>query len=81
MGPYTYRGVILDYRTISTNYHAIMDFGSKSYLFYHDNLLPGGGDFRRSIAIDYMSYNLDGTINEVKPTREGVSPVKQKSGP
>jgi len=81
MGPYTYRGVVLDYRTISTNHHAIMDFGGKSYLFYHDNLLPGGGDFRRSIAIDYLSYNTDGTINEVKPTRSGVSPVKPKLGP
>ena len=57
-----------------------MDFGSKSFLFYHDNLLPGGGDFRRSIAVDYMSYNPDGTTNEVKPTKVGVSPGKSTSG-
>jgi beta-xylosidase len=81
LGPFVYQGVILNYRTISTNHHAVLDYENRSYLFYHDNLSPGGGDFRRSIAIDYMSYNLDGTINEVKPTREGVSPVKPKSGP
>jgi beta-xylosidase len=76
MGPYTYRGVILDYRTISTNHQAILERNGRSFLFYHDNLLSGGGDYRRSIAIDEMTYNPDGTINEVHPTQAGVGPVR-----
>jgi len=75
MGPYAYRGVILDYRPISTNHQAILDYKGKSYLFYHDKLLPGGGDYKRSIAIDRLIYNKDGTIREVVPTPAGVKPV------
>ncbi len=74
-GPYVYRGVILDYLKISTNHQAVFEYAGKSYLFYHDNLLPGGGDFRRSIAIDDMTYGPDGAINEVTRTKSGVAPV------
>ncbi|PIB93863.1 family 43 glycosylhydrolase [Caulobacter sp. FWC2] len=67
MGPYAYRGVILDYRTISTNHQAIIEAEGRTWLFYHDNLLPGGGDHRRSIAIEPLRYGADGAIEEVRP--------------
>ncbi len=67
MGPYAYGGVVLDYLKISTNHQAILDFKGKSYLFYHDALLPGGGDFKRSIAVTRLTYRKDGTIIQVKP--------------
>lgn len=67
MGPYDYKGVILDYRKISTNHQAILQDKGRSWLFYHDNLLPGGGDHRRSITLAPLTYAPDGTINEVKP--------------
>jgi beta-xylosidase len=66
MGPFTYRGVILDYLEISTNHQAIVEHKGKSYLFYHDNLLPGGGGYKRSIAIHPLTYGSDGAIREVK---------------
>lgn len=66
MGPFDYRGVILDYLEISTNHQAIIEKNGKSYLFYHDNLLPGGGSIRRSIAIEPLTYGPNGTIREVK---------------
>lgn len=66
MGPFDYRGVILDYRSISTNHQAIIERDGKSYLFYHDKLLPGGGDHRRSIALAPLEYRADGSIVEVK---------------
>lgn len=69
MGPYTYRGVIFDYLKISTNHQAIVDFKGKAYFFYHDNLLPGGGSHRRSIAIEPIEYNNDGTIKQVFPKK------------
>lgn len=78
LGPYTYRGVILDYLKISTNHQAILERDGKSWLFYHDNLLPGGGDHRRSIAIEPLTYNADGTIREVKPARIGPAPAKAR---
>jgi beta-xylosidase len=76
MGPYDYRGVILDYLDISTNHQAIIEHGGKSYLFYHDNLLPGGGSIRRSIAIEPLSYAADGAINEVKLGKAAAAPGK-----
>ena len=66
MGPYTYRGLVLDYLKISTNHQAIIDFKGKSWLFYHDNLLPGGGDYKRSITLAPLTYTADGSITEVK---------------
>jgi beta-xylosidase len=65
-GPFAYRGVILDYLPISTNHQAIIEHEGKSWLFYHDNLLPGGGDYRRSIAIAPLIYRADGTIEQVE---------------
>lgn len=65
LGPYTYRGVVLDYRKISTNHQAIVDYHGQSWLFYHDTLLPGGGDYKRSITFAPLTYAPDGTINKV----------------
>ncbi|AVQ02045.1 alpha-N-arabinofuranosidase [Caulobacter segnis] len=67
MGPYAYKGVILDYLKISTNHQAILEAEGRSWLFYHDTLLPGGGDHRRSITVAPLTYAPDGAINEVKP--------------
>jgi beta-xylosidase len=64
-GPYTYRGVVLDYRKISTNHQAIVDYHGQSWLFYHDTLLPGGGDYKRSITFAPLTYAPDGTINKL----------------
>jgi len=62
MGPFRYRGVILDYLDISTNHQAIVDFLGKSWLFYHDKLLPGGGSYKRSITFAPLHYGAHGTI-------------------
>ena len=67
LGPFTYRGVVLDYLKISTNHQAIIEHEGKSWLFYHDNLLPGGGSQRRSITVAPLEYAADGGIRQVKP--------------
>lgn len=66
VGPFAYRGVILDYRTINTNHQAIIQHKGKWWLFYHDNLLPGGHGYRRSITYAPLKHRPDGTIEEVK---------------
>ena len=78
MGPYAYRGVILDYLKISTNHQAIIETKGKSWLFYHDALLPGGGSHRRSITIEPLRYRADGTIEEVKPAKKASDKTAQK---
>ena len=46
------------------------------YFFYHNGARPDGGNFRRSVCVDEMHYNFDGTIKPIVQTTQGVSPVK-----
>jgi beta-xylosidase len=76
-GPWDYRGVIQDrVKNSSTTHPGIIDYKGKSYFFYHNGVLPTGGNFRRSVCLDYLYYNPDGTIQKVVQTIEGVVKVK-----
>jgi beta-xylosidase len=71
-GPWTYRGVIMEKNAVvKTIHHAIVDFNGKSYIFYHNDKLPGGGEWRRSAAVEELHYNADGTIAFVPQTAAG----------
>ncbi|GGA83038.1 glycoside hydrolase [Flavobacterium palustre] len=76
-GPWTYQGIIQENVTNSfTTHPGIVDFKGKSYFMYHNGSLPTGGSYRRSICIDQMYYNPDGTIQKIIQTKEGVKAVK-----
>lgn len=62
LGPFSYKGVLIDYLKISTNHHAILEQGGKTLLFYHDNMLPGGGSHKRSILVQEIRYDADGNM-------------------
>jgi len=71
-GPWTNRGVIMQANTgVNTIRQAIIDFNNKSYIFYHNAALPTGGEFRRSVAVEELHYNVDGTIHPVVQTAAG----------
>jgi len=59
-----------------TTHPGVIDFKGRSYFFYHNGSLPTGGSYRRSICVDDMHYNEDGTIQKIVETTTGVSPVK-----
>ncbi len=40
---------------------------------------PGGGRFRRSVSIDPLYYNEDGTLQRVIMTTEGLDRVRKKT--
>lgn len=65
LGPFDYQGVLIDFLKISTNHQAIIEHDGKTLLFYHDNVLPGGGDFRRSILMQELRYTPDGKMHRV----------------
>ncbi|UGQ49071.1 glycoside hydrolase family 43 protein [Massilia endophytica] len=74
-GPWTYRGVIMKKNEgVKTIHHAIVDFNGKSYIFYHNARLPGGGEYRRSVAVEELRYLSDGTIAFVPQTADGPAP-------
>ncbi len=55
-----------------TNHPGLIDYKGKSYLFYHNGALPGGGGFKRSVCIEPLNFNQDGSIPLITPTTEGV---------
>lgn len=77
-GPWEYKGILNELAGNSnTNHQAIIDYKGKSYFIYHNGgLSPDGGSFRRSVCIDYLYYNPDGTLKRVAMTSEGIKPVR-----
>lgn len=87
LGPYTFKGVLLDSVNSGTNHHSIVEYRGQWYLFYHNsdlaikNIPPDSDErkyiqWRRSVCVDYLKYNKDGTIMQVIPTSKGVKPIK-----
>jgi Glycosyl hydrolases family 43/Alpha-L-arabinofuranosidase B (ABFB) domain len=73
-GPWTYRGILTDFPHNSNTIHqAIIEFKGQWYFVYHNGALPGGDGYRRSVCIDYLYYNPDGTMRRVVQTKEGMS--------
>lgn len=74
MGPYEYKGLIMPEHENGcwTNHHSIVNYKGQWYLFYHQNAFSPRDDKRRSVQIDKLYFNPDGTIQEVKKTMRGV---------
>ncbi|RZJ85099.1 MAG: glycoside hydrolase [Massilia sp.] len=71
-GPWTPRGVIMAKNLKTPTIHqALFDFNGKSYIAYHNAELPGGGEYRRSVAIEEFTYRADGTIPFIEQTKSG----------
>lgn len=85
-GPWEYKGVLMDAFTTdpndknasNTSHQSIIDFKGKSYIIYHTAALPTGSSYRRSVSIDRLYYNSDGTIKKVVPTSTGLDGEGQK---
>jgi len=74
MGPYEYKGIIMPEHENGcwTNHHSIINYKGQWYLFYHQNAFSPSDDKRRSVQVDKLYFNADGTIKEVKKTMRGV---------
>ena len=74
-GPWTYGDTIMHVIKDGgafTNHPGYIEFKGKSYLFYHNAELSGGGGFKRSVCIEPFTFNADGSIPLIAPTKEGV---------
>lgn len=75
-GPWTFRGRIMDEAENSFTIHGgNISFRGKDYMFYHNGILPNGGGFKRSTAIEEFKFNEDGTIPFIPFTKEGAKQV------
>ncbi len=74
MGPFTMTGVIMDESPTAcwTNHHSILEYRGQWYLFYHHNDYSPDFDKNRSMRIDSLFFNADGSIQKVSPSLRGV---------
>lgn len=73
-GPWGYKGILNEIAGNSnTNHQAIVEHKGLWYFIYHNGAIQtDGGSFSRSICIDRLFYNKDGTLQKVVMTTKGV---------
>jgi hypothetical protein len=76
-GPWTYRGVLTENAANSYTIHpGVVRFNGRDYLFYHHGATTIGGVEgtlgRRSVCVEFMKYNADGSIDPVEQTELGI---------
>lgn len=67
VGPFVFRGYILNPVVGWTTHHSIVAFQGKWYLFYHDSSLSGGASNKRCVKVVELTYNEDGSIQTIAP--------------
>lgn len=74
LGPYTYRGVIIDNwgsdRNLVNNHGCITEINGQWYIAYHRPTHASGT--LRKACLEPISFNSDGTIPEVEMTTQGI---------
>lgn len=73
-GPFKDGGVILDATSCDTTHGSIVEYKNHWYMFYHNSDLSGRGNLR-SVCVDEVFFNEDGSIQKVNQTKDGVSAV------
>ena len=73
-GPYTYKGILNEIAGNSnTNHQSIVEFKNDWYFIYHNGgIQPDGSSYSRSVCIDPLHYNEDGSLERIQMTTEGV---------
>ncbi|MBU3821415.1 glycoside hydrolase family 43 protein [Flavobacteriaceae bacterium XHP0103] len=78
-GPWKYQGIVMPTEGRSfTNHPGVIDYKGKTYFFYHNGNLPGGNGFNRSVCVEELQFNKDGTIKQLTMTdgiKEGLETI------
>ena len=74
LGPFTYRGVIIDNRgsdpCCNNNHGSVVRFGERWYVFYHRQ--SNGVASLRKACVEPIEFDADGLIREVEMTSNGA---------
>ncbi|OPH55978.1 hypothetical protein BC351_29220 [Paenibacillus ferrarius] len=73
LGPWAYRGIFLEPTGCSTSHGSVAEFKGQWYMFYHNQAISGQGNLR-SVCMDQLFFNEDGTIQTVIQTKGGIQP-------
>ena len=84
-GPWLFRGALTGTAENSFTIHpGIIEYKNHWYLFYHNATLTvndiKGAIGRRSVCVEYLYYNPDGTMAFVEQTKEGITVPPKKEG-
>lgn len=81
MGPYKYKGIIIDNSgcdpAVWNNHGSIEKFKNQWYVFYHRST-HNSQKFRKA-CLEPITINADGTIDEVEMTTQGAGPAIKAS--
>lgn len=67
LGPFVYRGRILNPVIGWTTHHSIVQFQGAWYLFYHDSSLSNGVTHKRCVKVTELHHEADGSIRTINP--------------
>lgn len=67
LGPWTYKGIYIEPTDSYTDHGSIVEYKGQWYAFYHNSVLSHN-DWLRSVCVDKLFYNPDGTIKMVVQT-------------
>jgi len=75
-GPWRYQGRIMDAlpnlpgEDFATSHPAVTEFAGQWYLVYHISDGPGGGTYKRQVALEKLYFDPDGHIAPISPSKE-----------
>lgn len=73
LGPWSHKGAYLTPTTSDTSHGSVVEFNGQWWAFYHTADLSGTG-LLRTICVDSLFFNADGTIRQVKQTKDQGTP-------
>ena len=79
MSGWTYQGTALPQppdNSGQNNHASIFEFKDKWYIAYHNRVVSGGDEHKRSVNLDVITYGNGGKLLTATPTKEGVEQVK-----
>jgi beta-xylosidase len=79
LGPWAHKGIYLTPTDCDTSHGSVVEYKGQWYAFYHNKSISGQGTLR-SICVDRLYFNDDGTIREVVQTKTGVPSVGRAPG-
>lgn len=81
-GKWQAKGVVMPLeRGSNTNHPGIVDYKGHSYFFYHNDALPGGHSYCRSVCVEEFRYTPNGEIPAMHMTDAGITEAVGRLNP
>ena len=73
-GPWEFKGLLSECAgNCNTTHPSIVELNGKTYMFTHNGTLPEGTSYSRSVTVEEIKYNPDGTMQKCDVTTKGIN--------